>query len=399
MTLERSPRRSDGVVIENARVVTPTEVVDPGCVVVEDGRICAVVEDGTRSSVDAEGSVDSVPAERIDADRQLVLPGLVDLHGDDIERHLFPRSEAQAPMTSAFTACDRANVAAGITTKFHAIAFENAPDERRSVDLSQELVAAIENAPAGTQLLDHRVHARCELGDEGAIEAVRKLVENERTGLVSLMNHLPGEGQFEDWQAFSQRYLDGAPEAEQHQVLQHRQRTDGAIGENVLQLVEAARETGTPVASHDDGQSSDVERADAHGISISEYPVTMEAARHAASLGMITVMGSPNLVRGESLWGNLSASAAIDAGIVDVLCSDYRPASMLESIFVDTGESLPVRVARVTERPADVVGLDDRGRITEGARADLILVDREEQPTVSRALVDGREVYRANGRC
>lgn len=342
MTFERSSCSSD-VVIENARVVTPTQVLDPGCVVVEDGNISAVVENGIPSSIDAARGIDSSSAERIDADRQLVLPGLVDLHGDDIERHLFPRSETQAPMTSALAACDRANAAAGITTKFHAIAFENAPDERRSIDLSRDVVAAIEDAPTGVQLLDHRVHARCELGEEGAIEAVIELVENERAGLVSLMNHLPGEGQFEDWDAFSQRYLDGASETDRHQALQHRRRADGALGKSVLELIEVAHETGTPVASHDDERVNEVQRADAHGISISEYPVTMEAARHAASLGMTTVMGSPNLVRGESLWGNLSARAAIDAGVVDVLCSDYRPASLLESIFVDTGESLPAR--------------------------------------------------------
>lgn len=398
MTLARPPR-SDSVVVENARVVTPTEVIDPGCVVLEDGTISAVIENGTPLPGDAGGSVDSVSAERIDAGGQLVLPGIVDLHGDDIERHLFPRSEAQVPTASALAACDRANVAAGITTKFHAIAFENAPDERRSIELGQELVATLEDAPAGTQLLDHRVHARCELGDEGAIKAVRKLVTNERAGLVSLMNHLPGEGQFEDWQAFSQRYLDGAPEGEHRQVLQQRRRTDGNVGAEGLELIEVAHETGTPVASHDDERSGEVEQAHAHGISISEYPVTMEAARRATSLGMTTVMGSPNLVRGESLWGNLSAAAAIDAGIVDVLCSDYRPSSLLESVFVDTGEPLPVRVARVTKRPAEAVGLDERGRIADGARADLILVDQEEQPTVSRAFVGGREVYRANGCC
>lgn len=397
MTLRRSPH-SDSVVVENARVVTPTEVLDPGRVVLEDGTISAVIEHKTSTAVDVESGVDSASAERIDAHGQLVLPGLVDLHGDDIERYLFPRSEAQAPMASALADCDRANAAAGITTKFHAIAFENAPDERRSIDLGQELVATLEDAPAGTQLLDHRVHARCELGDEGAIEAVRKLIANERAGLVSLMNHLPGEGQFEDWQAFSQRYLDGVPEGEHRQALQQRRRTDGTIGVKGQELIEIAHEAGTPVASHDDERSGEVEQADAHGISISEYPVTMEAARRAASLGMTTVMGSPNLVRGESLWGNLSAAAAIDAGIVDVLCSDYRPSSMLESIFVDTGESLPVRVARVTKRPAEVVGLDERGRIAEGARADLILIDQEEQPTVSRVFVGGREVYRANGR-
>lgn len=378
MPLDASADGSDVVVLQNGRVVTPTGVLDPGRVTIDDGEIGAVGED--------TGDVPS-DAERIDARGRLVLPGLVDLHGDDIERHLFPRPEARAPLRSALVACDRANAAAGVTTKFHAIAFEDAPDDRRTVELARELVETIE-AQRESLLLDTRIHARCELGDDDAVETVTRLVGQGRVDLVSLMNHLPGRGQFDDREAFVQRYADGGG------VEQRRRAVDGSLPPGVARLLRRACATNTPVASHDDERAADVERAHAHGVSISEYPLSMEAAQRATALGMTTIMGSPNLVRGGSLWGNLSVAPAIAASTVDALCSDYRPESLLESVFVETGEPLPERVARVTERPAAAAGLDDRGRIEQGARADLLLVDTDGQSTVDCVFRAGRVVYR-----
>lgn len=391
MTPEQLSVQDETTVVENARIVTPSTVIERGHVTIEGDRIVTVDADNAgcdRRRADT----------RIDARGQLLLPGIVDLHGDDIERHLFPRSEARAPMAAAMVACDRANAAAGITTKFHAVAFEDAPDKHRSIDLGREIVEAIENGVGGDRLIDHRVHARCEIGDRGAVEAVSDLVDREHLGLVSLMNHVPGQGQFDDWQDFSRRYLDGRQAIEQRgrAVVDRRQQRDGTSQKRVDRLISRATAANTPVASHDDERPEKVEEADSRGVTISEYPVTMAAARRAVDLGMTTAMGSPNLVRGGSLWGNLAAAEAIDAGVVDVLCSDYRPASMLEAPFVETGEPLPERVARVTRNPARAAGLDDRGRIAEGARADLILVDPDPQPTVERSFVGGRESYRAS---
>jgi alpha-D-ribose 1-methylphosphonate 5-triphosphate diphosphatase len=109
---------------------------------------------------------------------------------------------------------------------------------------------------------------------------------------------------------------------------------------------------------------------------------------------MTVTAGSPNLVRGGSLWGNLAASEAIDAGVVDVLCSDFRPQTLVQSIFTDTGEPLPTRVNRVSANPADAIGLSETGRLEAGARGNVIVVDPHPTPTVSRVFVDGVEMYR-----
>jgi len=361
--------------LPKARVVTPQAVLSNGRVVVEDDRIVAV-DGGERTNGSPEG------AER------LVLPGFVDLHGDDIERHIFPRTDARVDLDRAVLTCDRANVAAGITTKYHAVAFETVPEENRTVELATEILEAV--ATAAEPLAEHRVNARCEVGDPTAVDAVTGIIDRDVVGLVSLMNHVSGKGQFRDDGAFRRRYADDGA----RRLAECRRSVDPA-DDRTASVIDAARDAGVPVASHDDEDPRSVVSRYRQGVDICEYPTTIEAARCASRLGMVTAMGAPNLVRGGSLWGNLSAREAIEAGVVSALCTDYHPPSLLAAVFADPDERLPDRVARVTKRPADAVGLTDRGRIEVGARADLIVVDPSPTPTVERALVAGEEVYRA----
>jgi alpha-D-ribose 1-methylphosphonate 5-triphosphate diphosphatase len=370
-------------VVGPGRVVTPSGIVSPGRVLVEGDRIVAV-EHATREP----------------PDDRLILPGLVDLHGDDLERHLFPRPGAKADVGLAFSACDRANAAAGITTKYHAVAFEDAPDDQRSLALASSVVDAM--ADAEGLLVDNRVHARCELSNADAAEAVRDALGRDPVDLVSLMRHVPGEGQFDDESSFHRRYVEGRDCTEEaaDRVAAQRRRSAESLDARAARLVETARTAGVAVASHDDEDPATVERLSDLGVGISEFPVTMDAAERAAERGLTTAMAAPNLVRGGSMWGNLDAEAAVDAGVLDALCSDYHPPSLLAAPFVDTGEPLPRRVRRVTAAPASAAGLDDRGRIQPGARADLVVVDPEPVPSVRRTLRAGADVYRArSGDC
>ncbi|NHN49784.1 alpha-D-ribose 1-methylphosphonate 5-triphosphate diphosphatase [Halostella sp. JP-L12] len=370
-------------VIEGARIVTPTGV-ERGSLVVDGDRIAAIAPPVPPSN----------PDRRIDADGKFLLPGLVDLHGDDVEQHVFPRSEARVPVEMALDACDRVTLAAGITTKFHAVAFEETPSENRSLHLARELRDAL--ADSDELLARHRFHARCEVSDADCVAAVRDAIEDGGVSLVSLMNHAPGTGQFDDAESFERRYADGSGSAEwdAESFAERRDCDDSVLTARVKRLVDSARDAAVPVASHDDERPATVDRMRRRGVSISEFPVTEAAAEAATDRGMTTVMGAPNLVRGGSLWGNLGVETAIAADAVDVLCSDYHPHSLLRAPFVDTGEPLHRRVARVTSAPADAVGLDDRGRIEPGAVADLVLVDPDPRPAVSRVLVGGDPVYR-----
>lgn len=376
----------DRTVVAGGRVVTPDGTVDDGTVVMHGDRIEAV-GDATQRSAD------------IDATGRLVVPGIVDLHGDDIERYLFPRADDRVPPARAVQICDQAAIAAGVTTKCHALAFENAPDDNRSLSLTETVADAIsEFRDSGRALTDHRLHLRCELTSPESIGAVCDRLGDDPVALASLVTHVPGDGQFDSAAAYADRYGDGGSvsgERVMELVRQRRAVPERTVRARARRVIEQATRQQVPVAAHDSADPDTVEwRADA-GVSICEFPVNLAAARAAGSAGLSVAMGAPNLVRGGSNWGNLSTRRAIHSGTVDVLCSDFRPQSLLKSIFVDTDEPLADRVARVTSRPADAIGLDDRGRLTPGARADLLVVDPGPEPRVVRAFVSGQEVYRA----
>lgn len=371
--------------IRNGRVVTPTEVIEGGRVVISGSRI---------ERVDVGTAPPLSRAETVDAAGSVVMPGLVDLHGDDVEAHRYPRSGAQVDLQMATATADRTNVLNGITTKFHAIAFEEDPSENRTIEDALELSRAI--ATAESTLGDNRVHARCELVEE-SVDAVETIAEGLDVDLVSLMHHAPGSGQYEG-EPFVRHYVenrDCSPEGARQLAVKREARPKDALERHARSIVALADRLDIPVASHDDESPAQVDRMASIGATISEYPVTKAAARRATESRMVTAMGAPNLVRGGSLWDNLSARSAIEDDLVDVLCADYHPPSMLAAAFVDTGEPLPRRIERVTSNPAEAVGLADRGRLEEGARADVVVVDVDPVPTVECVYVAGVDVLRA----
>ncbi|RLM64172.1 alpha-D-ribose 1-methylphosphonate 5-triphosphate diphosphatase [Halorubrum sp. Atlit-26R] len=381
---------TDAFELRNGRVVTPTGVIADGHVVIADDRIVRV----------GEAPPDPVPRTTVvDVGGRVVLPGLVDLHGDDVERHRAPRTGARVDAGSAVLSADRTNVVAGVTTKFHAIAFEADGEDARSVGEAETLVRAVD--AAGDTLADNRVHVRADLSRE-SVDAVERVVAegDVSVDLLSVMRHVPGEGQFDE-AAFERHYAEDRnvpPDAVERLSETRAAPSPSDRDDLVARVADLAADADVPLASHDDETAAAVERMADRGASISEYPLTVEAAERAVSLGMTTAMGAPNLVRGESLWGNLSARSAVRAGAVDALCSDYHPPSLLAAPFVETGESLSTRVNRVTRNPAEAVGLHDRGRLEVGARADVIVVEPSPTPSVERVFVAGSEVLRSGPR-
>lgn len=382
---------SDGdlTVVGGGRLVTPDRTISDGHLTIVGDRIERVDDDpGGPPDVDVRG--------------QLVLPGIVDLHGDDIERHLFPRAEDRVPPDRAVQRCDQATVAAGITTKCHALSFEDSPDENRSLDLATDVADAIQAFDEGGRALArHRLHLRCELTSADSVDAVRERLADPAVALASLVRHVPGEGQFDSPEEYAKRFDGGESTTTERVADLARQRAtvpERTLRARARRLLSAANESSVPVAVHDSTDPERVGRQAADGVDICEFPVTLAAARAASASDLWTAMGAPNVVRGGSMWDNLSARRAIRAGLVDVLCSDFRPAALLASCFVDAGEPLHARVNRVTAKPARAIGLTDRGKIEPGARADLVVVDPEPEPRVVRAFVAGTEVYRTEPR-
>jgi alpha-D-ribose 1-methylphosphonate 5-triphosphate diphosphatase len=352
-------------VLTNARVVLRDAVVD-GTVVLRDELIAAVDQRRHAGGLDMAGD--------------LLLPGLVDVHTDHLERHLRPRLTVRWPdKLAALVAHDRQCVGAGITTVCDSLSVGEYHDGQGRRDMllaSAEALAAAQGT--GALKADHWLHARCELPDPALAELLAGLAEHPRLRLLSLMDHTPGERQWRDvetYRAYKRAELPtdeafhGWMETRRAQRTQHGPTNRRAV-------LDLARARGIPLATHDDTTLDDVQQALADGIAISEFPTTLEAARAAHAAGMATVAGSPNVVLGKSHSGNVAVSALADAGVLDALASDYVPASLLGACFrlAERGIGLPRAVALASATPARLLGFTDRGVIAVGLRADLVRV-------------------------
>ena len=360
-----------------------------GTIVLRDGRIADIDEKPSRSpsAIRLEGSI--------------LAPGLVELHTDNLERYLRPRPGVAWPALPALMAHDAELVAAGITTVCDALVVGDGWEREHRRELLEPALSALKTArDAGMLRADHRLHLRCEVADENTFEVFRPLADESHIALVSLMDHTPGQRQFADVSRyrtyFGERY--GMSEAEIDSLIEraregHEQRAPACR----RAIASACRERRIPLASHDDATEVHVEEAASLGLTISEFPTTEAAARAARAAGLRTVMGAPNLVRGRSHSGNISAACVARAGLLDALSSDYAPISLLHgAILLRRQLDLPLAQAfgRVTRDPAGMVGLDDRGEIACGKAADLVAFDlKQDVPVVRHVWRAGRRVH------
>jgi alpha-D-ribose 1-methylphosphonate 5-triphosphate diphosphatase len=377
------------MILTNARIVLPDRVVF-GTLTVRDGRIHAV-DEGPASSLAA-----------LDMGRDYLVPGLVELHTDNLEKQLLPRPGVLWPSArAALLAHDAQLVAAGITPVLDALScgqYYEKSDRRTMLDLA--LAALDELRPTGHLRAEHLLHVRCEISDPDLPRLFAPFRDMEEVHLVSLMDHTPGQRQFVDVEAYrtyyskDRRWTDEEFEAEMARMREVQARFAGPHADEILAW---CRERGVPAASHDDASCAHVEWAREQGLVISEFPTTMEAARRARELGLMTLMGSPNVVRGGSHSGNVSVREVARAGLLGGLSSDYVPASLLHAAWIlhaEVGLALHESMALVTANPARALGLGDRGRIAPGLKADLVRVhvDRD-LPVVRRVWRDGEMVY------
>jgi alpha-D-ribose 1-methylphosphonate 5-triphosphate diphosphatase len=379
--------RADELVLTNARVVT-RDTMFRGTVHLVGGRI---------AGIDAQGS--SIPS-AVDLEGDFLIPGLVDIHTDNLERHLEPRPGVAWPSFAALISHDRQIAAAGITTVFDSLCVG---DQRRGIARRQaalvESLAAMERAQAdGMVKSAHFLHLRCEVSAEEVVETFEDLVDDPFVRLVSLMDHTPGQRQWTNiakWRQFNS--LSNISAAELDAIYERRTSLGAEIAMNTRrEIARICRERGLVLASHDDTTAEHVADAAADGVTISEFPTTTLAARFARSAGLRVVMGAPNVVLGGSHSGNVSARELTAEGLVDGLASDYVPVSLIQAclLFYEAmGMEMPAAVATVTAQPASMIGLADRGEIAPGLRGDLVWVKAyDHMPVVRGVWREGRRV-------
>jgi alpha-D-ribose 1-methylphosphonate 5-triphosphate diphosphatase len=375
----------------NARVVTPDAVIDAGLVVAE-GQIVGIEPNLAKS------------AGAIDLRGDLLIPGLIDIHTDNLERHFEPRPGVRWDSLGAVLAHDSQMVGAGITTVFDSLSLHG---HRKGFDRTAALSPMIAslNAAREENILraDHFLHLRCEVRDPELLRALETYLDDPLLKLLSLMDHSPGQRQYRNLgeEETRQHAIDIGNTGEDIEttIASWRQRIpDACTQDNWRAVVEIAHERGLPLATHDDEQVEHVHQAKRDGAVISEFPVTIEAAAEAVRQNLAVFMGAPNLIRGGSHSGNVSVAEVASAGYLHGLASDYVPMSLLRAAFRLTEAPflmpLPVAIATVTATPARVTGLVDRGEIAVGKRADLVRValSQDGWPVVRGVWHQGRRV-------
>ncbi|MEM0943106.1 MAG: alpha-D-ribose 1-methylphosphonate 5-triphosphate diphosphatase, partial [Pseudomonadota bacterium] len=310
----------------------------------------------------------------------LLSPGLVELHTDNLERHMRPRPAVFWPHTAAIVAHDAELASCGITTVYDALRVGSVTGDRAAKyekyarPVANQILA---HRAAGNLKISHFLHLRAEICSETLVEEMAEFSPDDRIGIVSLMDHTPGQRQFRDLSKLDE-YLIGKHGMNRDQIEAHYQRLYdlrdrlGALHER--EAVSQGRALGAVLASHDDTTPEDVATSADHGVGFAEFPTTRVAAEACRDRGISVIMGAPNLLRGGSHSGNVAASELAEAGLLDMLSSDYAPSSLMMAavkLGQETGD-MAAGLARVTARPAQAAGLGDRGLLAPGMRADLV---------------------------
>lgn len=377
----------DVLILTNALLVLETSV-ERGTVVIANGRIESV--DGGRTSLPGA----------VDLEGDYLLPGLLDLHTDNLEKHYQPRSGVTWDPVAAAIAHDGQVASTGVTTVYDSLTIGAAEGWDVRAEMIEPMLGGLDEARRHEMLrVDHKVHLRCEVTHPEVVDMFEEHAAAHAIGMLSLMDHAPGDRQSPDIDLYRRRYqriLERPERVEAHiERLLEASRTFGPP--NRLALAARARQRRIPLATHDDASRAHVEEAVGIGAAFSEFPTTMTAAVAAHELRLPTLMGAPNLLRGGSHSRNVAAGDLVAAGLLDMLASDYIPASLLKGAFALTVSPfelpLATAVAMVTSRPAAIAGLGDRGRIAPGLRADLLRVKPIcGRPIVREVFVEGRRV-------
>lgn len=375
-------------ILANARLVLPDEVIH-GAIHIQDGHIAAI----------DQGEV--VPAGAVDCEGDLVMPGLIELHTDNLERHIEPRPRVNWPHASAIIAHDAELASVGITTVFDALRVGSVVSAKKANygEYARHLADEILDLRAkGALRISHFLHLRAEVCSETLVDELAKFGPADRIGIVSLMDHTPGQRQFRDVTQL-RAYVcgkHGLSEAEFESHIAEQIELSSRLGQlHEAAAVTEARRFGAVLASHDDTTAEQVAVSALHGAHFAEFPTTVEAAQACRDHGIKVMMGAPNLIRGGSHSGNIAASTLAEADLLDIVSSDYVPSALLSAALLlgDLWGDVARGIRTVTAAPAAAAGLTDRGQLQIGARGDVVRVTRVGGAAALRGTwVQGRRV-------
>ncbi|KLU60259.1 alpha-D-ribose 1-methylphosphonate 5-triphosphate diphosphatase [Peptococcaceae bacterium CEB3] len=383
-----------GTLITNGKLVMPDRIIPAGEVYIEEGVIRYAGKQG-----DHHGPV---AQRRIDAEGAYIMPGLIDMHSDAIEKEIEPRPGAFLPVDLAFRELEKKVAGQGITTMYHSFSFAGAEWGVREDRGAGEIIRAVAGMAESWALIRNKIHLRFEITDLGGVDIAKRLLEEGFVDLLSFMDHTPGQGQYptmDDYYSYVKKtYHLSLDEVEKLIAVKKR----GALfaDENIRTLSAAALRRGIPMASHDDDNAERVAHYKKQGVTIHEFPINVETAASACRTGNYVCVGAPNILRGRSTGKGMRATDAVAAGFVTMLCSDYYPPSVLHAVFKLAEKDRPLNeaVTMAAGNPAEALGLNC-GSLTEGKWGDAVVVRLAENvPMVMHTIVAGVPVYSINYR-
>lgn len=386
--------------LTNGKIITEENILDGYELLIEEDSI---------KKIEETGKINRHGLEVIDVQGAYISPGFIDIHADYIENMASPRPTSIMDFNLSIREAEKVLVNTGITTMFHSLSlygkdlFENKPI--RSDENVTKLIDIISKTHNEKHLIRHRFHARFEIDNVNGIERLKEYIKEGKVNLLSFMDHTPGQGQYRNIEMYK-KILKGykdVTDSEIDEMIKEREHKETLTIETIEELANLAKERNIAIASHDDDSFEKIEFVKGIGASISEFPITMEVAKYAKKEGLLVIAGAPNILLGGSHSGNLSAIEAIRENCIDILCSDYYPAAMLNSVFI-LNEKYNMNLCEmfklITINPAKAVKMDNLiGSIKEGKKADLLIIERlDDLPVITTVFVDGKIMSKINYR-
>lgn len=390
---------TNGVTVTNATAILADQLWENATVRIDDGVISLVEQAGLNSTTDQENV--------IDARGGFVMPGVIDLHNDNLEHEINPRAKANLPIHFALGSMERRLAASGVTTEFHSMSFQNQEKKGRSILGAAEKAAFVQKFEDDPMHgVRHHIQHRLDVRTEDSVEMALPTLLNAKFPFASLNDHTPGQGQYRDVerlirmaheQAESRNGQKTDPEWYRERMLKAMEDTE-TVPRFYQKVGELMATSELKLATHDDDTVEKVEEQLSLGASIAEFPVTFEAAEFARQHGLDIIVGAPNIVRGGSQSGNLNAKELIERGLADIIVADYHSPSLLPAAWTLANDGLldlPAAVRMLTLNPARALNMHDRGSIEVGMLGDLCIVHTDDAgwPRSETTIVGGMVAF------
>lgn len=381
--------------IYNANIILPNEVVF-GFISIDGNSIINI----SSEILNFQGNYPDI--NMINAQGAYVMPGIIDIHSDAIEKEIQPRPNALFPIDMAFYELEKRLAGNGITTIYHSLCLSDEWGVRDS-EMVIDIIRNINKLKNIRTMINHKIHLRYELTYLDGLKKLEELIHNNSIDFMSYMDHTPGQGQFrslEDLKNFTMQSY-GKKEKDVNEFIDKTIDCQSKIDwNNLIRVARIAKTKGIRLAFHDDDTKEKIETLlKCEGV-LSEFPINIETALYAKSKDLHVCVGAPNIVRGMSHSKNMRAIDAIHNNAADIVCSDYLPSAMLPAVFNLAKEeiSLSEAVKMVTSNPAKALGIDSKvGSIEKGKQADLLIVELHKgYPVVRKTIACGKVVYQAD---